>query len=85
MIGGYGTEMLKDGERVCDICGEGIPKGQKYQKSTMPIEAAALLSAPDDPELIPTRTLNDDATVTMDICLTCTVSIGTLTPDGPSN
>jgi len=77
--------MLKDGERVCDVCGDKIPKGQKYRKSMMPAQAAALLSSTDDPDLIPTWTVNDDGTVTMDICLTCTVSMGKLQVDVPSN
>lgn len=77
--------MLKDGGRVCDVCGEEIPKGQKFRKSTMPAHAATLLPATDDPDLIPTWTVNDDGTVTMDICLMCTVSMGKLVPDGPSN
>ncbi len=77
--------MLKDNVRVCDVCGEEIPKGQKFRKSTMSTRAANLLSESGDPDLTPTSTVNDDGTVTMDICLTCTVAMGKLASDGPSN
>lgn len=77
--------MLKDGKRFCDVCAEDIPKGTKYLKSTMPAQAAALLSARDDPGLIPTWTVNDNGTVTMDICLECEVAMGTAAPGEPSH
>ena len=77
--------MLKERKRMCDVCGEHIPQGTHYRKSTMPAEAAALLSAPGDPDLIPTWTVNDDGSVTMDICLECTISMGTAAPEGPSD
>jgi len=76
---------LNNGDRVCDVCGEALPTGQKFRKSTMPAHAATLLSTSNDPDLTPTWTVNDDGTVTMDICLSCTVSMGQLAPDGPSN
>ena len=77
--------MLKDSQRFCDVCGESIPNGDKNRKSTMPVQAAEILSATDDPDLIPSWTKNSDGTVTMDICLTCTVSMGTITPEGLSH
>ena len=77
--------MLNNGDRVCDVCGEALPTGQKFRKSTMPAHAATLLAATYDPDLTPTYAVNDDGTVTMDICLTCTVSMGILVPDGSSN
>jgi len=75
--------MLKERKRICDVCGEEIPKGTKFRKSTMPAEAAALLVAPDDPDLIPTWTVNADGTITMDVCLECTVSMGPARAQGP--
>jgi len=77
--------MLKDGQRMCDVCGEHIPKGKNYRRITTRAETAALLSAPDDADLIPTWTPNDDGSVTMEICLECTISMGTVAPEGSSH
>jgi len=63
--------MLSEGKRVCDICGEEIPKGTKFRQNHLPPEAAAMLSDPDDPELRATFTVNPDGTLTLDRCLDC--------------
>jgi len=78
-------KVFKDRQRMCDVCGEDILQGEKYRTATMPAQAAEMLSATDDPDSIPTWTVNDNGTVTLDICLTCTVSMGTLVPEGRSN
>jgi hypothetical protein len=71
--------VLKDKQRLCDVCGEDIPKGAKYRKSTMSAQDAGLPAASDDPDMIPTWMANDDGTVTMEICLTRTISMDTAT------
>ena len=68
--------MISENGRFCDVCEEEIPKETKYRKVSMKPEAAALLGAFGDPELIPTSTKNQDGTVSMDICLTCSMSMG---------
>jgi len=77
--------MLKEHKRICDVCGEEITSGTKYRKSTMPADAATLLATADDPDLIPTWTINADGTITMDICLECEISTGTAEAEGPSH
>ena len=67
--------MLKDAQRICDVCGEHIPKGKNYRRISMRAETAALLSALDDLNLVPTWSVNDDGTVTMELCLDCTISM----------
>lgn len=66
--------MTKDGQRFCDVCDEKIPAGTKYQCNHMPVHAAELLKA-HDPVLTPTWTMNPDGTISMDICITCVLSM----------
>jgi hypothetical protein len=68
--------MTRDEQRFCDVCEEAIPAGTKYQRSHMPAQAAELLTL--DPDLTPTWTTNPDGTVSMDICLTCVLSMGAI-------
>jgi len=68
--------MLRDDIRICDICEDEIPNGTTYRRATMPPEAAALLAATDDPDIRATWTVNSGGTVSMDICATCTLSMG---------
>ena len=68
--------MLKHRMRYCHVCGEEIPKGDKYSVRTMQPEGAAMLLDTDDPELVPTWTQNPDGTVRLDICTTCYLSMG---------
>ena len=77
--------MIRERNRICDVCGDGIPKGTKYSKSTMPAEAAALLAAGNGPGTTPTWTVNADGTITMDICQECEISMGPGTAKGPSH
>jgi hypothetical protein len=64
------------GQRFCDICDEEIPKGTEYQRNRMPGHAADLLRVGHDPDLVPTWTTNADGTISMDICVTCVLSMG---------
>ena len=68
--------MISDGIRICDICKEEIEKGVTYRKAIMPPQAAVLLTGTDDPDVRPTWSLNSNGNVEMDICLTCTFSMG---------
>jgi hypothetical protein len=68
--------MTRDGERFCDVCDEKIPPGTKYQRSRMLARAAELLKL--DPELTPNWTTNSDGTISMDICITCVLSMNTV-------
>jgi hypothetical protein len=65
--------MTKDGKRFCDVCEEMIPVGTKYRRNCMPARAAELLKL--DPDLAPNWTTNPDGTISMDICLTCVLSM----------
>ena len=71
----WAENMKENGQRFCDVCNEEIPKGAKYQRSQMPAYAAELLRVRDDPDLIPTWTTNTDGTISMDICITCALSM----------
>lgn len=68
--------MLNEGARVCDICESEIERGTKYRKVTMTAESAALFTQPDYPDLVFSWTTNQDGTISMDICLTSTISMG---------
>ncbi len=68
-----GACVTKDGKRFCDVCDEKIPAGTKYQRNRMPARAAELLKL--DPDLTPNWTTNPDGTISMDICLTCVLSM----------
>lgn len=62
--------MLKSDARACDVCGEKIPKGQKFRRETIGAEYKVVveqaLSAPRDGF---TWTENEDGSVSLDICL----------------
>jgi hypothetical protein len=67
--------MLKDKERLCDVCGETIPKRQKYAVSIIPKDQAknADLMLPGD---VP-RTMDANGNLRLDICLDCKMNMGT--------
>jgi hypothetical protein len=67
--------MLKEGKRFCDVCEENIPKGAKFG-SRLPPHAVRLLTA-GRPDLTPTWTTNADGTISIDLCLTCGLSMDT--------
>lgn len=74
---------LDNGVRLCDVCEETIPPGVKYRKTTMLPEAASMRLT-GDKELIPSWTTNADGMILMDICLTCTISMGSGEEQEPS-
>lgn len=67
--------MLNDADRLCDVCRKEIPPGSNYQRRTMPSLAAALLALGDNPNSDPTFIVNDNGTVTMELCLACISSM----------
>lgn len=69
--------MLKDNTRLCDVCGEIIPKGKKYAVNLVPKENAHVLRfmTLTDPELTPTTTIDSEGNLHLDICLKCRVSM----------
>ncbi len=68
--------MLKENRRVCDVCGDDIPKGTKYRVARLrPEDASALLDV-SDIGLIPSWTQEPDGIVRLDICLDCHMSMG---------
>ena len=68
--------MIRDDIRICDICGEEIPKGEVFKRRTMPAEKAAVFLDLNDPELIPSMTQKKSGEVEIDICQTCFLSMG---------
>lgn len=72
--------MKDSNRRFCDVCNEEISKGEKYQRVTLAREAAEIFRSQEDSELRPSWTENPDGTVTMDICATCTLSMGDTPP-----
>ena len=68
--------MKEDGERYCDVCGDGIPKGETYRAVNCKPEAAQMLWALAEADDAPTFTRNADGTVRLDICLDCHRGMG---------
>ena len=68
--------MLKDDIRICDVCGEDIPKCDIYRVATITPEVADVFLNLRDKDLVPTWTQNYDGTVSLDICLDCHLSMG---------
>ena len=68
--------MLRENDRICDVCGENIPNGRMFRAANIPPGAAALFLDIEDPGLIPTWDQNPDGTVRLDICQECTLSMG---------
>ena len=63
--------MLRNGTRLCDVCGDEVPRGISYRRGMLTPHAAAELLDVDDPELVPTWTQLADGRVQLDICLGC--------------
>ena len=77
--------MRQSGSRVCDVCGQAIPPRETYQTVTIPAGAAASLLEVREPDLVPTWTELPNGKVRLDICSTCTVSMGPLSSDSDPN
>jgi hypothetical protein len=71
--------MLKDSIRLCDVCGEIIPKGQQYAVTVIPNEKVQLAESAfaTSPDTAPTRTVDANGNIRLDICLDCKLSTGT--------
>ena len=71
--------MLKDGVRLCDVCGDVISKGQKYAVNVIPKDQAELADSlfAAAPNISPTRTVDAEGSLRVDICLECRVNMGT--------
>lgn len=72
--------MLKDNDRLCDVCGSDISKGENYRVSMVPEQNALLFksiidSAPH-PDLVPTTTADPKGNIRLDICLECHMNMG---------
>jgi hypothetical protein len=74
--------VLKDADRLCDVCRRQIPAGSEYRRRTMASLAAALLALGDEAAADPTFVVNDDGTVTMELCLACSPTEGEQIPNG---
>ncbi len=70
--------MLKDNERICDICGGGIAEGTQSRVAHISPEAAAVLRDAEGGDLTPIWEQNPDGTVRFDICRQCVVCMGGL-------
>jgi len=70
--------MLKDEARICDVCGDDIPKGEKYRVAVVPQRTADIfraMTAEQDPDLIPTSTVDPRGNIRLDMCLACHLSM----------
>lgn len=76
--------MINDHMRICDVCGEEIPKGEIFRRSTVPAEKAAIFLDQNDPELIPSMTQKKSGDVEIDICQTCILAMGKRNKDDNS-
>ena len=63
--------MLADSGRLCDACGVAIADGQKYHRRRVASLAEALGSAKSATGAEPTFVIDDDGSVTMELCQTC--------------
>jgi hypothetical protein len=70
--------MIKDNMRICDVCGETIPKGEKYRVNTLPKETALLFKemATSDMESAPTWSVDSNGNVRLDTCTNCVLHMG---------
>lgn len=68
--------MLKDNIRLCDLCGEVIPKGQRYAVTIIQREEVLLAESAfaTSPDTAPTRTVDANGNLRLDICLDCKLS-----------
>jgi hypothetical protein len=71
LVRGVVAVMLSGDQRVCDICGEPIPRGSTYHVGYTTPDAVESWVA-DDPGFLPTFTQEVDDTVRIDVCEQCT-------------
>jgi hypothetical protein len=63
--------MVRNGTRLCDVCGDEVPCGTPYRRGMLTPHAAAGLLDVDDSDLVPTWTQLQDGTVQLDTCQGC--------------
>jgi hypothetical protein len=71
--------MVSKGVRICDVCGETIPRTQKYAVNLISRQKRGLFLSLNqvDPELKATFTEDADGTVRLEICLDCKMNMST--------
>jgi len=69
------NEMIKNNNRICDVCGENVPKASPYQKVILKPEIAELFFN-KDLDISPTWTNLPNGNVQLEICLDCYLSMG---------
>ena len=67
--------MIKDGFRICDLCGNIIPKGTKYQMTIVSIEQARMYVNLRHIRKVLSWTELEDGKIQLDICQHCYVEI----------
>jgi hypothetical protein len=69
--------MLKEHTRTCDVCGESIPKGEKYAVNIVPKAKAELFWSLNgsDPEMAATTTVDEKGNIRLEICLECRITM----------
>ena len=65
--------MLKGKDRLCDVCGAAIVKGEKYAIVTVSKENAELFHAlmETEPDVAPKISVDSRGNVRLDLCLNC--------------
>jgi hypothetical protein len=67
------SQMVREGQRSCDVCETSILNGEKYVVSKVPREKALLFmeAMEANPELSATTTPDSEGNLRLDICLDC--------------
>ena len=74
--------MIRNGRRICDICGDVIPDDEKFLTSFVPPEEASLFIETEELELTPTWTAMDDGKIMLEICLDCDLTMESMEGGG---
>ena len=75
-------EMISNGRRICDICGDVIPADEKFLTSFVPPAEASIFIETKELELTPTWTRMDDGKIMLEICLDCDLTMGSMEEGG---
>ena len=69
--------MLKDDQRLCDICDEVIPRGIEYRAGwTIPEAVEEWFEEQPDPSRHATFSVEPDGTVRFEVCMRCVMEHG---------